>query len=102
MFDVFILIKGIILTDVLARALKEWGIFDGPRNWVKAKSSFARKLLSCYECVSVWSSIFVILYLLYFEVPPITYALCFHRLACFLHVGWEISDAIRAKKEGEI
>ena len=95
------LAKAIILTEVLTNAARSWGIFDPWRSRLKSVGYFNR-LLSCFECTSVWAGAFVTLYLLYFELLPVTYTLCFHRLACFLHLGWETFDAIRAKKEGEI
>jgi len=95
---VFVL-KGILLTDVLARALKDWGIFETPRNWVKKKSNFFNKLLECDECVRVWTGFFVILYLIYFEWIVFTYALIFHRAACFINIVWLNADWARANKE---
>ena len=91
--------KGIILTDVFARALKDWGIFETPRNWVKQRSEFINKLLACNECTRVWTAFFAIFYLLYFEWVIITYALIFQWLACWTQICYEIVDAERANKE---
>lgn len=99
MFDFFTIIKGIILCDVFARALKDWGIFDSPRNWVKRKSEFINKLLSCNECTRIWSAFFVIFYLLFFECFIITYILIFQWFACWACLFYEIIDAARANRE---
>lgn len=98
---IIFIIKAILLTEVLTNVARNWGIFDSWRNRLKS-IDFFRRLLDCFECTSVYAAFFVTFYLLYFEVTIVTYALCFHRLACFLHVGWEWADATRAKREGEI
>jgi hypothetical protein len=100
--DPLLLIKALLLTDVTVRALRSWGIFDRLRSQIKARSQFVNKLLSCYECTSVWSAAFVVVYLLYFEVPIITYWLMASRLATWLNTAYEWLDAVRAVKEGEI
>jgi len=99
MNELWIIIKGIILTDVLARALKDWGIFDSPRNWFKNRSGFLNKLLACDECVRVWTGIFVIFYLLYFEWNILTYALIFQWAARFVQIFYLNLDWTRANKE---
>jgi len=96
------LLKGLILTEVLTNALRSWGIFDPYRNKLKSKSLFLQRLLDCFECTSVWAGFFVVSYLLFFEWEPFTFALIFHRLACFLHLGYEFLDASRSVKEGQI
>jgi len=95
---VFIL-KGIILTDVFARALKDWGIFETPRNWIKKRSVFLNKLLACDECVRLWTAFFVIFYLLYFEWFILTYALIFQWAARFVQIIYLNLDWERANKE---
>jgi len=99
MSEFWIIIKGIMLTDVLARALKDWGIFDSQRNWVKRRSEFFNKLLACNECIRIWTAFFVIFYLLYFEWFLFTYALIFQWTACWAKIFYEIADAERANKE---
>ena len=100
MFEDFIFIlKGIILTDVFARALKDWGIFETPRNWIKKKSGFLNKLLVCDECVRLWTAFLAIFYLFYFEWYILTYALILQWLACWARLFYEIADAERANKE---
>ena len=98
---IILLLKGIILTEGLTAAARSWGIFDGPRSRVK-KSPFFRRLLDCCECTSVWAAGFVVPYLLYFEVPVLSYILIFARLALYLHTIYELIDASRAVKEGQI
>jgi len=96
---IIFLIKGIILTEVLTNAAREWKIFDRPRNWVKRRSNFFKELLDCFTCQSVWIAFFVVGYLSWFEIPLVTYALIFHRGACFLNSAWENADWARANKE---
>ena len=91
-------IKGIILTEVITNVVREWKIFDRPRNWVK-RSWFFKELLDCFTCTSVWGGGFVVLYLSYFEVSLVTYALIFHRGACFINIAWLNADWTRANKE---
>ncbi len=95
------ILKGIILTEVLTRAARTWGVFGSLRSIV-VRINFIRKLLACFECTSVWAGAFIVLYLLYFEVEPITYLLIFCSLARWLNVVYEFIDASRAVKEGEI
>ena len=92
-------IKGIILTEVLTNATREWKIFDRPRNWVKGRSWFFKELLDCFTCQSVHSGFFVAAYLLWFEIPLVTFALIFHRAACFINIAWQNFDWTRANKE---
>ncbi len=99
MFDWVFLFKGIILTEVLTNAVRKWGIFNRQREWVKSKSNFFRSLLDCFECTSIWCAFFVVLYLSYFEIIFITYALIFHRTACFINIVWLNFDWSRANKE---
>ncbi len=96
---IFFILKGIILTEVLTNAAREWGIFDGPRAWIKGRLDFGRRLLGCFECTSVWCGFFVVLYLSYLEIWPLSFALIFHRLACFLKVGFQNLDWRRANQE---
>lgn len=91
-------IKGIILTEVLTNAAREWKIFDVPRKWIK-KAMFFKELLDCFECSSVWIGGFVVSYLYWFEIPLVTYALIFHRAACFINIAWLNFDFSRANKE---
>jgi len=95
---VFVL-KGIILTEVVTNAAREWKIFDRPRNWVKGRSWFFKELLDCFTCQSVHSGFFVAAYLLWFEIPLVTFALIFHRAACFINIAWQNFDWTRANKE---
>lgn len=95
---VFVL-KGIILTEVLTNVAREWKIFDRPRNWLKGRSWFFKELLDCFTCSSVWSAVFVVSYLYWFEIPLVTYALIFHRGACFINIAWLNADWARANRE---
>jgi len=92
-------IKGIILTEVATNVAREWKIFDRTRNWLKGRSWFFKELLACFTCVSVHCGFIVAAYLFWFEVPLVTYALIFHRAACFINIGWLNADAARANKE---
>ena len=97
--DWVFLFKGIILTEILTNAAREWEIFNKPRAWIKGRSDFARRLLGCFECSAVHSGVFVFLYLSYFEIGIVTYTLIFHRLACFIKIFYLILDWSRANKE---
>ena len=99
---IIFILKGIILTEILTRAARSWGIFQKPRDFLKRKSGFFRKLLDCFECTSVWVGAFVVTYLVYFELNFITWALLFAALARYLHTFYEWLDAARSVKEGEI
>ncbi len=99
MIDLWFVLKGVILTEVLADAIQEWGIFDKPRAWIKARSEWARRLLACHICVSFWCGGFVVLYLSYFEVLLITYVFIFQRLSSFVNVIYLILDWKRANAE---
>jgi len=94
--------KAVILTEVFCNAARSWGIFDNIRSTITTKVDFFRRLLECFECTSVWAATFTIFYLTFFEVELFTYILIAHRLACFLHLGFEYGDAARAVKEKEI
>ena len=95
------ILKGLILTEVLTRATRTWGIFDALRTRVK-KLDFLRRLLDCFECTSVWVAFPVLLYLLYFEFRPFTYFMIFVFGARWINTLYEYLDALRAKKEGEL
>jgi len=99
---IWFLFKGIILTEVLTNALRSWEIFTPQRKWLKTQSDFLRRLLDCFECTSVWVGVVVIIYLTYFEVPLVTYALVFHRGACFIRNLYDLIDSYRAVKQGEL
>ena len=96
---IIFILKGIILTDVFARVLRDWGIFDKPREWIKSKSNYIRRLLDCYECSAFWVSFFVIFYLLYFEWFILTYALVFQWAARFVQIIYLNLDWKRAHSE---
>lgn len=96
------LFKGVVLVDVLTRAATEWGVFQGPRARVRGWSGFLDRLLGCFECTSVWVGGVVVVYLLWFEVAPLTYVLIFSRLAHVFHVLFNYLDAARAVKEGQV
>ncbi len=95
------IIFGIIITDVLVRAIRSWGIFDPIRDRLK-QNDFFRRLLSCYECTSVWVACFVAIYIFYINLPILTYFLVIIGLAKWFNTLYEWLDASRAKKEGEI
>jgi hypothetical protein len=98
---IILLLKGVILTEGLTAAARSWGIFDEPRRRVK-KSPFFRRLLDCCECTSVWAAGFVVPYLLYFELPILSYILISARLALYMHTIYDWLDACRAVKEGQL
>ena len=95
-------LKGLILTEVLTNATRTWGIFESPRSFLKARSSFLRGLLDCFDCTSIWVAFFTVSYLLYFEWPLFTYALIFHWFARFTSTIYNYLDASRAVKEKEV
>jgi len=101
MLDIIFVLKGIILTEVFTNAARSWEIFKGPRERIK-ENGFFRRLLDCFECSSVWSGIFVVCYLMYFEIPILTWALIFHRAACFIQIGYLNFDLSRALKEDDL
>lgn len=96
------LLKAVILTEGLTTAARSWGVFDKPRSRVKMASPFFRRLLDCFECTSVWAAAFVFLYLVYFEWDFLTYTLLFARISLYLRTVYELLDASRAVKEGQI
>ena|SRR3990170_4542326 len=92
------ILKGVILTEVLTNAARSWEIFKHQREWVK-KNGFFSRLLDCFECTSVWAGVFIFCYLTYFEFPVFTWAIIFHRAACFINQAWLHLDWSRANKE---
>lgn len=99
---IFFFIKLFILTEILTNAVRTWGIFDGPRSWVKRRLTFFRKLLDCFECTSVWAGTFALAYLLWFEITFLTWVLIAHRVACFINIAYLNFDAARANKEEDL
>jgi hypothetical protein len=95
-------LRAAVLTEVLTNAARSWGIFNKPRQAVKARYSFLRLLLDCFECTSVWVGAFVACYLMFFEIRILTYLLIFSGLARYIHTAYEWLDAARAVKQGEL
>lgn len=91
-----ITVKGIILTEALTHAARSWGIFDAVRSRITASSEFARRLLSCFECTSVWISAAVFAYLYFLDFWPITAIIIFQRLATIANIVINLVDAHRA------
>ncbi len=96
------LVKGIILTCVLTNAMHRWGIFNPLRAFLKTRSTIFCRLLSCYECCSVWAAFLVFSYLFFLDTSLITYPLIFQWVATNLRILLDLLDAKRAVKEKEI
>ena len=92
---IFIL-KGILLTEALAHAVRSWGIFDGMRSRITSRSDFMRRLLACYECTSVWIAAAVFGYLYFLDFWPFTFTIITARLATIAHICIDGIDAWRA------
>ena len=89
-------VKGILLTEALAHAVKSWGIFDGVRSRIIIHSVFLSRLLACFECVSVWTAAAVFLYLYFLDFWPFTFIIIAARLATIAHIIINLVDAWRA------
>ena len=89
-------VKGILLTEALAHAVKSWGIFDGVRSYITARSVFLSRLLACFECVSVWTASAVYLYLFFLDFWQFTFIIIAARLATIAHIVIDLVDAWRA------
>ena len=92
---VFVL-KGILLTEALTHAVRSWGIFDTARETIARRSVFLGRLLTCFECTSVWISAGVIAYLYYLDFWPATFMIIISRLATLAHIFIDLVDALRA------
>ena len=92
---IFIL-KGLLLTEALAHAVKSWGIFDGIRSHITARSVFLSRLIACFECVSVWTATAVFIYLYFLDFWPFTFIIITARLATIAHICIDGIDAWRA------
>ena len=94
--QIIFLVKGILLTEALAHAVKSWGIFDGMRSYITARSGLLSRLLACFECVSVWTAAAVFLYLFFLDFWPFTFIIIAARLATIGHIIVDLVDAWRA------
>jgi fatty acid desaturase len=101
-YGIITILKGIILTEALTHAVRSWGILDGLRGKITQRCAFLRKLLACFECTSVWIAAAVICYLLFFELFFITWVIILQRLACYVHVIFDLIDARRAVEQNKI
>ena len=95
-------IKLILLTEALTHAARSWGIFDGVRSHIAKRSDFARRLLSCFECTSVWIAATVFAYLYFLDLWPITFIIITARLATIAHIVIDGVDAWRASTQNKI
>lgn len=93
---IIFLIKLTLLTEAIAHALKNWGILDDIRLSLTARSVFLARLLSCFECVSVWAAAFSFLYIYFLDLWPITFIILSSRAAAVLHIVIDLLDAWRA------
>jgi len=76
---------GIIAVEALTQLICKAEIFDTPRGWL-SKCSFFERLLSCGYCVSVWSALFVIGLLTFWDYTQwFIMLLVLHRISNFLH-----------------
>ena len=89
-------LKAILLTEALTHAVRSWGIFDGVRSRITARSFFLSRLLACFECVSVWTAAAVFLYLFFLDFWPFTFIIIVARLATIAHIIVDVVDAFRA------
>ena len=89
-------LKGLLLTEALAHAVRSWGIFDGVRSRIAARSVFLQRLFACYECTAVWTAAGVFLYLYFLDFWPLTYIIIVARLATIAHIAIDAVDAWRA------
>ena len=99
---IIFILKGILLTEALAHAVKSWGIFDGVRSRITARSFFLSRLLACFECVSVWTAAAVFLYLFFLDFWPFTFIIIVARLATIAHIIIDLVDAWRASTINKI
>lgn len=89
-------VKAIFLTEALTHAVRSWGIFDGVRSRITRRSVFAQRLLSCFECTSVWICTAVLLYLRFFDIAAFDVMIVTARAATIIHTAIEYLDALRA------
>ena len=89
-------VKGILLTEAIAHAVKSWGIFDVVRSHIITRSDFAGRLLACFECTSVWIAAAVFAYLYFLDFWPVTFIIITSRLATIAHIAVDGLDAWRA------
>ena len=89
-------IKGVLLTEALAHAVKSWGIFDDVRSYITSRCGFLLRLLACFECVSVWTAAAVFAYLYFLDFWPFTFIIIAQRLATIFNIGINLLDAWRA------
>ena len=89
-------LKWLALTEALTHAVKSWGIFDGVRSLIVARSRFASRLLACFECSAVWCTTASLIYLVFVDFWPITFIIIIARLATIAHIVIDYVDALRA------
>lgn len=94
--------KGVILTEALTHAVRSWGIFDTLRSRITDRSEFARRLLACFECTSVWIAAAVFLYLYFLDFKVLTFIIVFQRLAVIFNIGVNLVDALRASTANKV
>lgn len=95
-------VKAVLLTEALAHAVKSWGIFDDVRSRIAARCEFLRRLLACFECVSVWSAAVAVTYLYFLDFWPITFIIILQRAATIFHMAIDGLDAWRASTINKI
>ncbi len=75
----------IIAVEALTQLICKAEIFDTPREWL-SRCSFFERLLSCGYCVSVWSALFVIVLLMFWNYTQwFILLLVLHRISNVLH-----------------
>jgi len=89
-FIVFFLVC-IIAVEAAVELLVKSVIFDGFSTWFASLGTFAKELISCGYCTSVWVAVLPALFLAYFQdwasgliVFPL-FLLALHRSANYLH-----------------
>ncbi len=95
-------LKGLLLTEALAHAVRSWGIFDDARSRIAAHCDFLRRLLACYECSAVWIAASVFFYLYFLDFPPFDFIIIVARLATIGHIAVDYVDALRASAINKI
>lgn len=95
-------IKGILLTEALTHAVRSWGILSPLRDSLMRRSEFISRLISCFECTSIWIATAVFLFLYFLDLWPFTFIIIAARLATIFNIGVNLVDALRASTINKI
>jgi len=95
-------LKGVLLTEALTHAVRSWGIFNNLRSRITVRSEFVNRLLSCFECTSVWIAALVFIYLYFLDFRFFTFIIVFQRLAVIFNIGINLVDALRAEASNRV